>query len=188
MQIFIARNNEQRGPYSLDVVQAALNAGKLNNADLAWYEGAPGWVPLSQIPGIRVLQSSIPPPLPPVQPPPLPAVEPPFSWNQNAQSQIQSTAKVGFWAALGAVCLSFLLDFLLLGLLGDGAIFIFAIMGPVSTWWVFSDTRKIGVKKGQMSGIFDMDPLSWGVACFLFWGIVFPVYLVARPQYIRINS
>lgn len=68
MQIFVSRNQQQRGPFSLKAVQAALDAGKLKGSDLAWYEGAPGWIGLSQVPGIHVPQGQTVPPPPPYQP------------------------------------------------------------------------------------------------------------------------
>jgi len=76
MQIFINRNNQKHGPYSLHDVQAYLASGQLNGADLAWYEGAPGWIPLSQVPGVQMPAGRVPPP-PPVQavPPSVPVTK-----------------------------------------------------------------------------------------------------------------
>ena len=45
MQITIARDGQQMGPYSLEMVNACLAQGMLMPTDMAWYEGAPGWVP-----------------------------------------------------------------------------------------------------------------------------------------------
>lgn len=62
MQIFITRNSQRYGPYSLQDIQAHLASGNLHISDMAWFEGAQGWVPLSQVPGIQVLQAAVPPP------------------------------------------------------------------------------------------------------------------------------
>ena len=52
MQITIVRDGQQMGPYPLEQVNAYLAQGMLIPSDLAWYEGAPTWVPLSEVPGV----------------------------------------------------------------------------------------------------------------------------------------
>jgi len=54
--------------------------------------------------------------------------------------------------------------------------------------WVFSDARKIGVKRsgekakgGKLS--VDMGPLGWAICCLLLWIIAFPTYLIKRPEF-----
>ena len=68
MQIFIARNNERHGPYSLDDIQAYLASGHLNDNDLAWHQGIQDWIPVNQIPGIKLPQNRTPPPPPQITP------------------------------------------------------------------------------------------------------------------------
>jgi hypothetical protein len=52
MQIHIARDGKQLGPFSLEEVNRQLAAGTLSLSDNAWYEGASGWAPLSAVPGV----------------------------------------------------------------------------------------------------------------------------------------
>ena len=52
MQIHIARDGKQLGPFSLEEINRQLAAGTLSLSDNAWYEGASGWAPLSTIPGV----------------------------------------------------------------------------------------------------------------------------------------
>ena len=52
MQISIDRGGQQFGPYSLEQVQEHLASGALLPTDNAWHEGLPGWVPLSELPGV----------------------------------------------------------------------------------------------------------------------------------------
>lgn len=73
MEIFISRNGQQFGPYTLGEVQADLNAGNVVETDLAWHEGASEWVKVSQIDGLNVPKKRVPPPPPP---PPLSASPP----------------------------------------------------------------------------------------------------------------
>lgn len=55
MLLHLAYQNKPYGPYSLDAVNAELLAKRLAAKDtLAWHEGMTDWVPLAQIPGIRV--------------------------------------------------------------------------------------------------------------------------------------
>ncbi|MEY2518459.1 MAG: hypothetical protein QOF24_218 [Verrucomicrobiota bacterium] len=52
MQIHIARDGKQLGPFTLEEVNRQLAAGTLSLSDNAWYEGASGWAPLSSVPGV----------------------------------------------------------------------------------------------------------------------------------------
>jgi len=52
MQIYVTKNEERVGPFSLEEVNRQLAAGLLNPADEAWYEGSPGWRALLSIPGV----------------------------------------------------------------------------------------------------------------------------------------
>jgi hypothetical protein len=49
MRILVNHDGQQLGPYSLEEVRAAVQAGSLNVTDLAWVEGTPSWVTLSSI-------------------------------------------------------------------------------------------------------------------------------------------
>jgi hypothetical protein len=51
MELHIARNDQEFGPYSLDEVNAKLASGELNYDDLAWFDGEPDWKPLREILG-----------------------------------------------------------------------------------------------------------------------------------------
>ncbi|RYZ99197.1 MAG: RDD family protein [Moraxellaceae bacterium] len=51
MQIYLARNNEQAGPYSLEQVNQMLANGQVVLADLAWHEGMTQWQPLGELTG-----------------------------------------------------------------------------------------------------------------------------------------
>ncbi len=62
MQIFVHRQGQQLGPYTVDEVNSDLAAGRLNSSDLAWHDEIPNWIPLNQIPGV----AAVPPPSPSV--------------------------------------------------------------------------------------------------------------------------
>lgn len=49
MQIYLARNNEQAGPYSLEQVNQMLANGQVVLTDLAWHEGMAEWKPLGDL-------------------------------------------------------------------------------------------------------------------------------------------
>jgi uncharacterized RDD family membrane protein YckC len=53
MQIYLARNNEQAGPYTLDQLNSMLTADQVVLTDLAWHDGMDTWQPLSQLTGGR---------------------------------------------------------------------------------------------------------------------------------------
>ena len=50
--IHITRGGQNYGPYSSEQTRAMLASGQLCVSDQAWYEGASGWMPLNQVPGI----------------------------------------------------------------------------------------------------------------------------------------
>ena len=52
MQIYIHRDGQQHGPYSVEELRQHLADGNFAADDLAWHEGAPDWVPLAQIEGV----------------------------------------------------------------------------------------------------------------------------------------
>jgi hypothetical protein len=52
MTLYVARNDQRFGPYTLAEAQNLLTAGTLRATDLAWYEGLAAWIPLHQVPGV----------------------------------------------------------------------------------------------------------------------------------------
>ena len=52
--------------------------------------------------------------------------------------------------------------------------------------WVYLDARSIGETSGHMIG--GTSPGGWLAACLLLWIVVFPLYLVKRDQFKRVNQ
>ncbi len=52
MMIHVMRDGQQFGPYALEDVNTYLAQGTLLPTDQAWYEGAPDWMLLTQVPGV----------------------------------------------------------------------------------------------------------------------------------------
>ena len=52
MNIYISRNKEKFGPYTVEDVQALINQGVLAEMDYAWAEGASEWASLSKVEGL----------------------------------------------------------------------------------------------------------------------------------------
>jgi hypothetical protein len=71
MQLYIHRDGQQFGPYSVEDVRGYLASGNLLAEDLAWHEGAADWTPLAQVVGLASAPS-------PVQAEPAQATE--LSW------------------------------------------------------------------------------------------------------------
>lgn len=61
--IHILRDGQQFGPYSLEEVNAFLADGSLLPSDQAWYEGAPEWIPLNEVPGVTLVTPSVSSPI-----------------------------------------------------------------------------------------------------------------------------
>jgi len=54
MEIYISRDGERIGPYSLEEINRQLAAGALIPQDLGWSESSPGWKPLLSFVGVIV--------------------------------------------------------------------------------------------------------------------------------------
>ena len=52
MLIHVNRDGEQFGPYTIEDLNAYLAQGSILPTDQAWYEGAAGWMPMDQVPGV----------------------------------------------------------------------------------------------------------------------------------------
>jgi hypothetical protein len=78
MQIYVGKNGQQLGPFSLEELNRKLADGTFAGTDLGWYEGAAGWAPLSGIAGVVVPSATVPAtPAPPASTPaPTPAPAP----------------------------------------------------------------------------------------------------------------
>ncbi|MFL6520937.1 MAG: DUF4190 domain-containing protein [Chthoniobacterales bacterium] len=61
MQIHVARDGKELGVFSLEEVNHQVAAGTLRLTDQAWYEGAPGWIALSSVPGVSAAPASVAP-------------------------------------------------------------------------------------------------------------------------------
>jgi len=59
MEIFVARDGKQRGPFSSEQLQQHVAQGRVQLTDSIWYEGLEDWIPLSEF-----LKLRLPPPLP----------------------------------------------------------------------------------------------------------------------------
>lgn len=81
MNVYVAKNQQKHGPYSLEEVQAKLAAGEFAWSDLGWHQGVTDWRPLSQL---------------------LPAAPPPFVPGAPAMAQQPSSglARTSFIIAI----------------------------------------------------------------------------------------
>jgi hypothetical protein len=61
MQIYVGKNGQQLGPFTLDEVNRKVADGTFTGSDLAWYEGAAGWAPLSSVPGVNIRPAPVAP-------------------------------------------------------------------------------------------------------------------------------
>lgn len=57
MEIFIGRDGQQWGPFSIEQIKEHLAQGQVFLEDLIWYEGLDGWIPLSEVPGVVVART-----------------------------------------------------------------------------------------------------------------------------------
>ncbi len=144
MQIYVARNGEHLGQFSIEEINRKLGDGTLSLTDLGWHEGAAGWAPLSGIAGVALpaalAMQSAPPPVPspmPSAPPPAPAPSPmpsapparPVQGPAMSQQPVQSYKgfAVTSWILLGLTALLSLIP-----VLGFGAWLLALIVVPIA--------------------------------------------------------
>lgn len=73
---FVAIGGEAEGPWSDEVLAAAIAAGEVGRETLVWRTGSDDWVAAATVAELAGLFAVVPPPLPPPEPP-APAPEPP---------------------------------------------------------------------------------------------------------------
>ncbi len=71
MDIYITKDGNRLGPFSIEEARRQRANGAIQNSDLAWHQGLSTWVPLSDIAGFNPLSVATPP-IPSVLPPPAP--------------------------------------------------------------------------------------------------------------------
>ena len=62
-EIYLGRNGDRSGPYTMDQVRALVGEGRFAPNDWAWYPGAPQWIAIREVPGLA--KPSLPLPRPP---------------------------------------------------------------------------------------------------------------------------
>ena len=76
MMIHILRDDQQFGPYTIEDLNSYLVQGSILPTDQAWYEGAAGWMPMDQVPGVILPGQAAAPMAQPVAADPLAAANP----------------------------------------------------------------------------------------------------------------
>ena len=57
MQIYLAQNGQQHGPYPEARIRGMLAAGEITTGDMCWMEGMPAWQPLQSVLGAPAAHS-----------------------------------------------------------------------------------------------------------------------------------
>jgi hypothetical protein len=68
MQIFVAVNGAQTGPFDVPALTQMAQSGQLKGDTLVWKAGMAAWAAASTLPELAAVLNSVPPPL---APPPL---------------------------------------------------------------------------------------------------------------------
>jgi hypothetical protein len=112
MQIYVGKNGQQLGPFSLEEINRKLADGTFAGTDLGWYEGATGWAPLSGVPGAVIPQAAATPtpaavsaPAPVQATPPVAPVRPNTPIVQSQRSPTRTLSIVS-WALLAVTFLA----------------------------------------------------------------------------------
>jgi len=89
IMIHVMRDGQQFGPYTLEDLNAYLAQGSLLPTDQAWWEGAPAWVPMDQVPGVQL------PGMPPVAQAPTQVAADPMGVANPEVAAVQAEAITG---------------------------------------------------------------------------------------------
>lgn len=104
MQIWISRNGQNHGPYSLEQLQLWLASGQVSQHDIAWHQGHQ-WRPLGDV--LRDAGCVLPPP-PPQTPPSLPMFATAPTATANPEATVRRIADYErisgiLWITIGAI-------------------------------------------------------------------------------------
>jgi hypothetical protein len=94
MKYLIHRGGQQYGPYGIDELRQFVASGNILPSDMAWAQGMPGWVPVSQILG----GAPAPAPTPPVAPAPAYTPAPSYQAQSPVFAQPPAAAPVSYSA------------------------------------------------------------------------------------------
>jgi hypothetical protein len=65
LQVYVAINGQQSGPFDLNTLQQMAQVGQLNQSSLIWMQGMSGWAAAATVPSVAMVFGALPPPLPP---------------------------------------------------------------------------------------------------------------------------
>jgi membrane protease subunit (stomatin/prohibitin family) len=65
LQLFVAVNGQQTGPFDLAVLQQMALSGQLNRESLVWKQGLAAWTAAWQVAELSAMFGAVPPPVPP---------------------------------------------------------------------------------------------------------------------------
>jgi hypothetical protein len=71
MNLYVAKNQQKHGPYTVAEVQSRIATGEFVESDLGWHDGVQGWQPLSQLLGPLPATPQVGPSIPSIPPAPL---------------------------------------------------------------------------------------------------------------------
>jgi hypothetical protein len=65
MQIHISTGGQVQGPFTIEQINQGLEEGRWSiNSTIAWYKGCSGWIPLKDVPGVKVrVEKPVSPPV-----------------------------------------------------------------------------------------------------------------------------
>jgi hypothetical protein len=65
MQIYISIGGQVQGPFTIEQINQGLEEGRWSiNSTIAWYKGCSGWIPLKDVPGVKVrVEKPVSPPV-----------------------------------------------------------------------------------------------------------------------------
>jgi uncharacterized Tic20 family protein len=167
MNFHLSRNGQLAGPFSAEQIQTFLTQGTVAASDLAWTEGWPGWVPISNVPSL-IAREAIPPVF---NPPPMPSPQaqlPTPVFPSNPPTPISMSS-------INTTCMSMHLS-QLTGLLVPIAGFIV----PIVIWQVNKDKHPLLDKHGRIVANWIISSLIYDLVTIALMG-AFIGLLIAIP-------
>lgn len=159
MQIHITKDGQKYGPYPEADVIGYLRNGQFSRTDLAWQEGYPNWVPLSQLVSVPVSAASSPPPIPQTK-----------HITQNGFSdaeilEIANLQKVNIWLIPGSTIATFI-QFPLTAIAEQIAALLFIVIGIVSLVFIYKLARALRSSVAWLYAILSLIP-GFGIIVLL---------------------
>lgn len=176
MQIYLARNNQQAGPYSLEQVNQMLATGQVSLTDLAWHEGMTEWKVLGELTAGQLVYQ---PPVAAYTPPPAPAADVSTAWGNPSAVGVSIKKSANELASINKRISAKLIDLVLWFPVSIIPMFSLSPEAMARIQELNSDFNQIAANQAEIMAL--LPPASlWAIGIYVIGMLLLQALLLAR--------